>query len=145
MTPADFKLTRTKKLILAGCTNVLLSCSCLVQGYLSVNFSDNYFRLAQRHPEVPRLTPAHLEAMQLFTQLAASEELRMDSMLEPGDIQMLNNHVSAPPAPQFPLSWVLHTVCALLVHSGYEHYSQCCLCEHPFRSVGGRGSVMTAQ
>ena len=31
-------------------------------GYLSVNFSSNYFLLSQRHPDVPRLTPAHLEA-----------------------------------------------------------------------------------
>lgn len=66
-----------------------------MQGYLSVNFSDNYFRLAQRHPEVPRFTAAHEEAMQLFTSLAASEELRMDAMLQPGDIQILNNHVRA--------------------------------------------------
>ena len=91
-TPADFILANEER---KSCSwSRLLSCSRVVQGYLSVNFSDNYFRLAQRHPEVPRLTPAHLEAMQLFTQLAASDELRIDSMLEPGDIQMLNNHVS---------------------------------------------------
>ena len=29
--------------------------------YLSVNFSSNYYILSQRHKEVPRLTPAHLE------------------------------------------------------------------------------------
>mmetsp|Transcript_22135 Transcript_22135/g.52936 ORF Transcript_22135/g.52936 Transcript_22135/m.52936 type:complete len:103 (+) Transcript_22135:352-660(+) len=31
------------------------------EGYLSVNYSDNYFRLSQRHPEVPRLSPKHYE------------------------------------------------------------------------------------
>ena len=62
------------------------------QGYLSVNYSDNYFFLSQRHPEVPRLTPAQLEAMKLFNQLAASDALRMEANLEPGDIQLLNNH-----------------------------------------------------
>ena len=66
----------------------------LEQGYLSVNYSENYFRLSQRHPEVPRLTPAHHEAMELFTSLAQSDELRLDAVLEPGDIQLLNNHVS---------------------------------------------------
>ena len=30
-------------------------------GYLSVNFSANYYAGSQRHAEVPRLTPAHLE------------------------------------------------------------------------------------
>lgn len=63
------------------------------KGYLSVNFSDNYFRLSQRHPEVPRLTPAHYEAMDLFTSLASSDELRLDGVLQPGDIQILSNHV----------------------------------------------------
>ena len=63
------------------------------QGYLSTNYSDNYFFLSQRHPEVPRLTPAQLEAMKLFNQLAASDALRLEANLEPGDIQLLNNHV----------------------------------------------------
>jgi hypothetical protein len=63
------------------------------QGYLSVNYSDNYFFLSQRHPEVPRLSAAQLEAMKLFNQLAASDALRMEANLEPGDIQLLNNHV----------------------------------------------------
>jgi hypothetical protein len=41
---------------------------------------------------VPRLTPAHLEAIRVFNDLAASDELRMDAVLEPGDIQLLNNY-----------------------------------------------------
>jgi len=35
-----------------------------------VNYSDNYYRLSQRFPEVPRLTPAHYEAMAMFNELA---------------------------------------------------------------------------
>jgi hypothetical protein len=35
------------------------------KGYLSVNYSDNYYLLSQRHAEVPRLTPAHYEAMEV--------------------------------------------------------------------------------
>jgi hypothetical protein len=31
------------------------------EGHLSVNFSSNYYILSQRHADVPRLTPAHLE------------------------------------------------------------------------------------
>lgn len=73
----------------------MISKATRVQGYLSVNFSDNYFRLSQRHPEVPRLSQAHFEAMDLFTKLAASDEFRLDALLQPGDIQMLNNHVSS--------------------------------------------------
>lgn len=67
----------------------------LVQkGYLSVNYSENYFHLSQRHPEVPKFTPAHYEAMEMFTALASSDELRLDGVLQPGDIQLLSNHVS---------------------------------------------------
>lgn len=66
----------------------------LQKGYLSVNYSENYFHLSQRHPEVPRFTPAHHEAMELFTSLASSSALRLDGVLEPGDIQLLSNHVS---------------------------------------------------
>ncbi|GBF87480.1 taurine catabolism dioxygenase [Raphidocelis subcapitata] len=62
------------------------------KGYLSVNFSDNYYHLAQRHAEVPRLTPAQLEAIDLFNELARSDELRLDHLLEPGEIQLLSNH-----------------------------------------------------
>ena len=57
-----------------------------------MNYSDNYFFLSQRHPEVPRLTQQQLEAIKLFNQLAASDELRMEASLQPGDIQLVNNH-----------------------------------------------------
>lgn len=63
-----------------------------MQGYLSVNYSDNYYLLSQRFPEVPRLTAAHYEAMSLFNQLASSQELALQMILQPGDIQLLNNH-----------------------------------------------------
>ena len=62
------------------------------KGYLSINYSDNYYFASQRHPEVPRLTPAHLEAIREFNALAASDELRVDYVLEQGDIQILSNH-----------------------------------------------------
>lgn len=65
---------------------------CCWQGGLSVNYSDNYYHLSQRHPDVPRLTQQHHEAMALFNEIASSDALRMDSMLQPGDIQLLNNH-----------------------------------------------------
>jgi hypothetical protein len=35
------------------------------KGYLSVNFSDNYYLLSQRHAEVPRLTEQHYEAIRV--------------------------------------------------------------------------------
>ncbi|KAI3425042.1 hypothetical protein D9Q98_008420 [Chlorella vulgaris] len=62
------------------------------EGYLSVNFSSNYYMLSQRHKEVPRLTPAHLEAIKVFEDFAWSDSLRLDWQLRPGDVQLLSNH-----------------------------------------------------
>ena len=42
------------------------------KGYLSINFSDNYYFLSQRHEEVPRLTPAHLEVRRALLSRPAS-------------------------------------------------------------------------
>lgn len=61
------------------------------KGYLAVCFSDTYYQLAQRHPEVPRLTPLQWEALRAYVALAKSDLLRMDLELQPGDIQLLSN------------------------------------------------------
>ena len=55
-------------------------------------FSPNYIRAAQEFPEVPRLTRAQHEALELFGVL--SEELALEMTFEPGDIQLLNNHLT---------------------------------------------------
>jgi hypothetical protein len=62
------------------------------RGFLSVNISENYFLLSQRHAEVPRLTPDHYEALRVFNAYAQSDELRISAMLQPGEIQLLSNH-----------------------------------------------------
>lgn len=62
------------------------------KGHLSVNYSPNYYFDSQRHEGVPRLTPAHLEAIREMDALASSDELRMDYVLQPGEIQLLSNH-----------------------------------------------------
>ena len=41
---------------------------------------------------MPRLTPAQIAAMDLVDELAASDLLRMDHDLRPGDLQLLHNH-----------------------------------------------------
>lgn len=54
-------------------------------------FSSNYLRFAQEFPEVPRFTRAQQEALELFG--ALTSELALDMAFEPGDIQLLNNHL----------------------------------------------------
>jgi hypothetical protein len=65
---------------------------CIHDGYFSGIFSANYLRAAQEFPEVPRMTRAQEEALQLFGEL--SEALALEMTFEPGDIQLLNNHVT---------------------------------------------------
>ena len=43
-------------------------------------------------PDAPRLTDTQVEAMDLFDELAASPELRMDMELQRGDVQFVHNH-----------------------------------------------------
>jgi hypothetical protein len=50
-----------------------------------------YLRDAQRHADVPRLTPARLEAMSMLERLANSPRFSLEMDFRPGDVQLLNN------------------------------------------------------
>jgi hypothetical protein len=54
--------------------------------------SPNYVRSAQRFPEVPRLQPEQLEAMDLIDTLCNEPRFQLDMDFRRGDIQFLNNH-----------------------------------------------------
>ncbi|KAG1678026.1 hypothetical protein FOA52_000822 [Chlamydomonas sp. UWO 241] len=62
------------------------------QGHLIVYLNDTYYQLAQRHVDVPRMTDEQHEALITFVALLSGDELRVDYSLEPGDLQLLNNH-----------------------------------------------------
>ena len=50
-----------------------------------------YIRDAQRHPEVPRLTDAQVEAMDLLESIANDPAFHLEMDFQPGDVQLLNN------------------------------------------------------
>jgi hypothetical protein len=58
---------------------------------LTCQYSRTYIEQAQEFAEVPRLTAAQNEALDLLAALA--EETCLHCPFEPGDIQLLNNHV----------------------------------------------------
>jgi hypothetical protein len=62
-----------------------------VDGKLVTSWQGKYIRGAQRFMELPRFTAAQTEALELITALA--EELSYSMVFEPGDIQILHNHV----------------------------------------------------
>ncbi|MEE2658866.1 MAG: TauD/TfdA family dioxygenase [Candidatus Latescibacterota bacterium] len=60
------------------------------QGHLNVLYKREYIDLAQRFPEVPELTPAQVEALDLMDEIC--DELAMELVMEPGDIIVANNY-----------------------------------------------------
>lgn len=65
----------------------------LYKGRLFTRYGQKYVESAQRFAELPRLTPAQIEAMQLFHDLAMDDRFRLDIDFHPGDMQFLNNHL----------------------------------------------------
>jgi hypothetical protein len=61
-------------------------------GRLSAGYTRRNISSSQRHPDAPRLAPEDVEALELFDELANDSELRLDMVLEPGDMQFLHNH-----------------------------------------------------
>jgi hypothetical protein len=64
----------------------------LHQGRFTSQYSRSYVESAQRFADVPRLSEAQLAALDLLGELA--EALALRTRMEPGDIQLLNNHVT---------------------------------------------------
>ena len=60
-------------------------------GKFTSHYSRTFIEVAQRRPEVPRLTAAQAEAIDLLHDIA--EELSFEMSFRPGDIQFVNNHV----------------------------------------------------
>jgi hypothetical protein len=60
-------------------------------GKFTSHYSRTFIEVAQRRPEVPRLSPEQAEALDLLHELA--EELCVEMSFAPGDIQFVNNHV----------------------------------------------------
>jgi hypothetical protein len=61
-------------------------------GLLSTIYHRNYIESARRFPEVPRLTPRQIEALDLFDELANDPALNFRMELQAGDIQLVHNH-----------------------------------------------------
>ena len=62
-------------------------------GKFSCRYVRGHINNAQRFPEVPRLTPEQIAALDLLDQVANDESLHVTYDFKPGDIQLLNNHI----------------------------------------------------
>ncbi len=62
-------------------------------GHFCCRFVELQIKNAQAFPEVPRFTPAQIEAQALVSELTNSEEFNFSMMFQPGDLQLVNNHI----------------------------------------------------
>ena len=65
---------------------------CFGDGQLRTFYHSDYFRSAQRHPELPRFSSSEKELLDLYDEIAADSDHRLEMDLRPGDIQWLSNH-----------------------------------------------------
>ncbi len=65
---------------------------CWHAGRLTVQYQRQYIDSAQRFAGAPRLTQAHIEALDLFDTLLNDKRLNFKMRLEPGDMQFVYNH-----------------------------------------------------
>lgn len=64
------------------------------EGSLSAIYQRQYIDSAQRFPEAPRLSPEHVEALDMFDALAEDPALSITMRLATGDVQFLHSHTT---------------------------------------------------
>ena len=69
--------------------------------HLSALYKRRYIELAQRFPEVPRLTAEQEEALDLVDAICADPDFHLSFEMEPGDVQMGNNYAVLHSRTQF--------------------------------------------
>ena len=62
------------------------------EGYLTVFYQRQYIDSAQRFEGAMKLSPEHVEALNMFDALANNPELCFGMQLQPGDMQFVYNH-----------------------------------------------------
>lgn len=62
------------------------------KGLLTTHFTRPYIDSAQRFPQVPRLTPQQIAALDFFQELCEDPEIHLNMEFEPGDMQFLQNY-----------------------------------------------------
>jgi hypothetical protein len=100
-----------------------------VDGQPRVFYIGWYIRDAQRHPQVPRLTHAQREALELIETIANDPRFHVAMDFQPGDVQLLNN------------AKILHSREAYEDHEDLDerrHLLRLWLTAHDFASVEAR-------
>lgn len=116
-------------------------------GFLTGFYQRQYIDSAQRFPDAPRLTPAHVEALDLFDALANSPILHFGMRLQPGDMQFVYNHALLHDRTGFR-DWPIagqkrHLLRLWLSMEGDRPLPDCFKQRYGSIEIGNRGGIIT--
>jgi len=118
-------------------------------GKLTVFYQRQYIDSAQRFAGAMRLTPAHVEALDMFDALANDPDLHFGMRLQPGDMQFVYNHSQLHDRTGF-VDWPdpdqrRHLLRLWLSLPGDRALPACFKERYGSIEVGNRGGIVTAQ
>ncbi len=116
---------------------------------LTVFYQRQYIDSAQRFDGAMRLTPAHIEALDLFDALANDPELHFSMQLQPGDMQFVYNHSQLHDRTAF-IDWPepgkkRHLLRLWLSVAGDRPLPECFKERYGSIAIGQRGGIVTRE
>ena len=116
-------------------------------GFLTGFYQRQYIDSAQRFPDAPRLTPAHVQAFDLFDTLANDPILHFGMQLQPGDMQFVYNHALLHDRTAFRdwpgASQKRHLLRLWLSMEGDRPLPDCFKQRYGSIEIGNRGGIVT--
>jgi len=116
-------------------------------GFLTGFYQRQYIDSAQRFPDALRLTPAHVEALDLFDELANDSGLHLGMQLQPGDMQFVYNHALLHDRTAFrdwpDASQKRHLLRLWLSIEGDRPLPDCFRQRYGSIEIGNRGGIIT--
>lgn len=119
------------------------------QGKLTVFYQRQYIDSAQRFAQAMRLTPVHVQALDLFDSLANDPALHLTMRLHPGDMQFVHNHGQLHDRTGFT-DWPdpakrRHLFRLWLSLAGDRALPDCFRQRYGSIEIGNRGGIITAE
>ena len=119
------------------------------EGRLTVFYQRQYIDSAQRFEDVMRLTPAHVEALDMFDALANDPDLHFGMQLQPGDMQFVYNHSQLHDRTGF-VDWPepgnrRHLLRLWLSMPGDRPLPECFKQRYGSIEIGNRGGIVTKE
>lgn len=116
------------------------------QGFLTAIYQRQYIDSAQRFANAPRLTSAHIEALDLFDSLANDPALHMFMEFKPGDVQLVHNHTMLHDRTRF-IDWPepgrrRHLLRLWLAASGARPLPESFAQRYGATTIGDRGGII---